>query len=90
MVRHTDAEDETLVFENTVHDANETTGKKTTKTTTKRHDGEVYQEKAGLVGFRSPECNGVFFVLPDGTVEYDPHDPHRSRYEVGTDGRIEN
>lgn len=84
-----DDDTETLVFDNTVHGAHEKTGKKTSTTTTKRHDGEVYQSEGGLIGFRSPDFDGVFFVLPDGTVEYDPHDPNRSRYEVGTNGRIE-
>lgn len=98
MVRHTDTDEvtfdedgcepATLVYDNTIHGAHEKTGKTTSTTTTKRVDGEVYQKEAGITGFRSDEYNGVFFLLPDGTVEYDPHDPNRSKYEAGENGRV--
>lgn len=81
---HVDGTDATLRYETTTHGAHEHTGKSNTRTKTVEVDGEVYAETAGLTGFRSPEYDGVFFVLPDGTVEYDPHDTTTGKYEVGT------
>lgn len=84
---------DTLVFERVSEHAHERTGKRTKTTETVEHDGEVYadasDDDASLIGFRTDEHDGVFFVLPDETVEYDPHDPDRHAYEVGTNGRIE-
>jgi hypothetical protein len=81
--------DDTLVYDNVVHGANESTGKEFTKTKTVEHTGEVYAEDGGVTAFRSPDFDGVFFVDDGGTVEYDPADEARDRYEVGTSGRIE-
>jgi len=82
-------EDDTLVYTQTTHGANEATGKSYTKTEEVRHGGEVYQKEGGITGFRTPEHTGVFFVLPGGTVEYEPRDESRDRYEVGEGGRID-
>lgn len=84
-----ESDDVTLSFERVENHTHERTGKTTSSTKTVEHDGEVYAEQDGLTGFRTNDHDGVFFVLPDGTVEYDPHDPNRGRYEVGTNGRIE-
>lgn len=84
-----DDADDVLTYENTVHGAHEKTGKSYTKTDTVEHTGEVYAEADGVTAFRSPDYDGVFFVDGDGTVEYDPADESRGRYEVGTNGRVE-
>lgn len=51
--------------------------------------GEIFRERFGLVGFITSEYDGTFFVLPDGTVEYEPHDIHSPRYEVGDKAELE-
>lgn len=81
--------DETLVYENTTHDAHEKTGKKTTRTKTVEVEGHTHRTHDRLTSFKSPDADGLYFVLADGTVEFEPHDPNRSRYEVGDNGRVE-
>ena len=81
--------DETLSYENTTHGAHEKTGKSFTRTKTVEVEGHTHRTHDRLTSFKSPDHDGLYFVLADGTVEFEPHDPNRSRYEVGDNGQIE-